>query len=83
MHRSKPIANKQIYHNDITSSSSNRLRTSSSVCLHAISIWKKKLNEVLKSKDSNIIDEEELMSIPEVIDGKMSCPCVSALKRLR
>ena len=42
---------------DITSSSSNRLGMSCSVffACHS-SIWKKKLSEVLKFKDSNIID---------------------------
>ena len=67
---------------DITGSSSNRLRMSGSVCSRAIPIWKKKLSEVLKSQDSNIIDVDELMKMPEVIDGKMCRPCVSVLERL-
>ena len=62
---------------DITGSSSNRLRMSSSVCSRAIPIWKKKLSEVLKSKDGNIIIIYE-----DVIDGKTCRPCVSALERL-
>ena len=61
---------------DITGSSSNRLRMSSSICSRAIPIWKKKLSEALKSKDSNIIDVDELMKMPEVIDGKMCRPCM-------
>ena len=57
---------------------------SSSICSRAIPIWKKKLSEALKStEDSNIIDVDELMKMPEVIDGKMCRPCMcSALERL-
>ena len=43
---------------------------SSFVCSRAIPMCKIKLSEVLKSKDSNNIDVDELMKMPEVIDGK-------------
>ena len=58
---------------EITGFSSNKLRflrMRSSICSRAIPIWKKKLSEVLQSKDSNIIDVhvDELMKMPEVLN---------------
>ena len=62
---------------DITCSLSNMLRMSRMSLFACHSNMKKKLSEILKSKDSNIIiGVDELMKVPGVIDGKMCRPCV-------